>query len=607
MVPSFFTQFDLAHPDVHLTKMVPSPVSLTSILEDGAEEVAKLILVCLSRDLLTLADLAPEDKCMFSELEKNAPETVQHDAANADPCERKCKLSSSCMLNLTPVKAVSSLTIVEVHKSITADGFHLILFRLPPVIRDGSAKCVYFQHGLMDSPNAWTAKKGDSLAMQAWREGADVFFGYLRGVDDHNFCHDLASINMALPEAWDYSVDDHVLDVAAHVNTIREVRRFEETELYANPPSFLVSSRQQGQPTLRRKRPTRQAGDLQIRAVGHSMGCCILLAYVVRCQISCERKLSGGWGGLDHHHFSNVVLMAPAGVHRTILPQWELILSSFGKLADLLRLPDNFPVPYSPRDMHEPVAHFLDYAKQANRIVKQVVSIAGNYLMGGGSEHFPLVNGVDLSVYPLGRTSVKVMRHGLQCKNAGVFNSYDYGDDAENVKRYGQKKPPCYLDFYDKIDVPVDFVGGGDDRLIPAEDVRLHCEYLQRVSPHLASYKEFPCAGHLSFTIGQDETEWQAIVEHVLDKAVRNDFVPNERVDSVAGPRKTCSCAWGFTKIGEDFRSLRVQEAESYFSLMLRFSRDLAFSSGAWVLSVLTAPLVRLVPMPQQRQVTASC
>jgi hypothetical protein len=40
---------------------------------------------------------------------------------------------------------------------------------------------------------------------------------------------------------------------------------------------------------------------------------------------------------------------------------------------------------------------------------------------------------------------------------------------------------------------------------------------------------------------------------------------------------------------------------------MLRFSRDLAFSSGARVLSVLTAPLVRLVPMPQQRQVTASC
>jgi hypothetical protein len=326
------------------------------------------------------------------------------------------------------------------------------------------------------------------------------------------------------------------------------------------------------------------------------MGCAILLAYVVRCRLSCERKINGGMDGLDHHHFSNVVLMAPAGVHRNSALQWDLVLGSFGKLANMMCLPDDFPFPYSPRDMHEPVAHFLDYAKQSHRIVKQMVSVAGNFMMGGGSQYFPLVNGVNLSVYPIGRTSIKVIRHGLQCKDQGLFLAYDHGSDAENLNRYGQVQPPNYLDFYDVIDVPVSFCAGGDDRLIPAEDVLLHYEYLRKVSPQLASYKEFPRAGHLSFTIGQDAAEWKSIVQHVLDEIVRDDM-DNDTCKHDRRTNRNIDFSWGFTKITEDFRPIHRDNSEGYSSFVIRFSKNLLKSSGAWAFGMLPNPLARSLPV----------
>ena len=57
---------------------------------------------------------------------------------------------------------------------------------------------------------------------------------------------------------------------------------------------------------------------------------------------------------------------------------------------------------------------------------------------------------------------------------------------------------------YHLIDVPIHFMAGLNDNLIPARDCFKHYKVLHRVSPHLATCKPLAGRGHIDFTYGLD-------------------------------------------------------------------------------------------------------
>jgi len=88
---------------------------------------------------------------------------------------------------------------------------------------------------------------------------------------------------------------------------------------------------------------------------------------------------------------------------------------------------------------------------------------------GGSSARFPFQH-VHFTDYPLGGSSVKVLRQGVQAMWAKNFSPYDYGSQ-ENLRRYGASKPPLYRDWYELYDVPMHFMAGTRDVLIPPENI----------------------------------------------------------------------------------------------------------------------------------------
>jgi hypothetical protein len=125
----------------------------------------------------------------------------------------------------------------------TADGYLLTLLRIPRV---EATRVALFQHGLVDTAAAWVSTGSVfSLAARAHQQGYDVFLGNLRGTDDAMAANGIVlggSVGIApsvaplpqherlLPQDgpfWDYSVDDHALDVMAHMLRIRCIKALE--------------------------------------------------------------------------------------------------------------------------------------------------------------------------------------------------------------------------------------------------------------------------------------------------------------------------------------------------------------------------------------------
>lgn len=90
---------------------------------------------------------------------------------------------------------------------------------------------------------------------------------------------------------------------------------------------------------------------------------------------------------------------------------------------------------------------------------------------GGTSVRFPFQN-VHFTDYPLGGSSVKVLRHGVQVMWAKDFCAFDYGRGG-NLRRYGTDLPPMYRDYFHLIDLPVHFMAGTRDVLIPPANIHI--------------------------------------------------------------------------------------------------------------------------------------
>ncbi|KAK4492823.1 hypothetical protein RD792_000148 [Penstemon davidsonii] len=76
-------------------------------------------------------------------------------------------------------------------------------------------------------------------------------------------------------------------------------------------------------------------------------------------------------------------------------------------------------------------------------------------------------------------TSTKNMIHFAQMIREGTIKMYDYGDEKENEKHYGQPSPPSYEMKNIPSNIPLYLAYGGADALSDKEDVKLLIQSLQ--------------------------------------------------------------------------------------------------------------------------------
>lgn len=329
----------------------------------------------------------------------------------------------------------------EVHAVRTVDGYVLSLLRIP---RIGSSRVALFQHGIVDTASAWVSTGSVfSLAARAYQRGYDVFLCNLRGTNDAMAANGMVlggglmggplsppgaaaapASSPSLPKAhdellpsdgafWDFSVDDHALDVAGHVRYVRRLKRAERSQRKA-----LQSQAAEHQRAAERARhqwrehdgggsrtprldalpvaerralsiPRPLAGvavgsadeiaesptcapregdartpdsdrspqalpegspapapaappgpddldDVRIVAIGHSMGGCVLLMYLLVC--AALRRPTG---------LTRVILLSPAGLHRHLPTPHRLVLLTcyyLGVVAGSRPFPQRSPV-----------------------------------------------------------------------------------------------------------------------------------------------------------------------------------------------------------------------------------------------------------------------
>lgn len=257
------------------------------------------------------------------------------------------------------------------------------------------------------------------------------------------------------------------------------------------------------------------------------MGGAITLSYLVFCIITHTA-----------HHLANVVLLSPAGY----LGDQSALVRLAMRLAPWVFPPKTPPLPFPTNSsrVHMLVAKFLQDMQTSPATLDLVNQICA-MVIGGDPHDWPFQK-VHYTKYPLGVTSLYVMLQFYQWYREDQFVAYDYGVEG-NQKRYGQDKPICYTDYYDQMDVPIHFVAGKYDSIVPSTQVFRHYEKLLPVLGERTSYVEFQNAGHLQFTIGLDHD----VISYVLDKLVEGNLrgYRGKPTDRSAKPQ----CQFGFTKV----------------------------------------------------------
>lgn len=373
----------------------------------------------------------------------------------------------------------------------TEDGYLLDLYRIP---RPESKEVVVFQHGMMDSAYGWVLKGDESaIAFAAYDRGFDVFLANFRGTPPRRCTERVKTF-------WSFTFNElGKYDMRAVMEKIHEVKTTEAAEVVGSEVPA--------------------DADYKLRAVGHSLGGAGLLIYLFDCILR----------GRDHH-LHRMVLLSPAGRHEYDLPLLAQILClmdrvvgpflnrlNFGMTVYVSLSPLLFPTLYSILTgrhlLSLSIFSFFDLRPQGSvlRVGAQKMAVDVSSLPGlkglfdilcriffGGDRSFGDVLAPYWTPYIQSMPGLcwGIVRHGHQIVNARRFLLYDYGTRAKNFEHYGQGSPPDVA--FEGLDVPIDFVAGRDDGVVPAKCVRLQYEEMRkRGNP--VTFEEFRNFGHLNF------------------------------------------------------------------------------------------------------------
>ncbi|KAK1273713.1 Triacylglycerol lipase 2 [Acorus gramineus] len=160
-----------------------------------------------------------------------------------------------------------------------------------------------------------------------------------------------------------------------------------------------------------------------------------------------------------------------------------IALASFSKL-QLLDIVSSAallsPIAYL-EDVSSPIAQAAakSFAAEVNKLLKELCSQPGidcYDLMTAFTGENCCLNSSTVDVflqYEPQSTSTKNMIHLAQMIRDGTIAMYDYGDNDDNQKHYGQPTPPAYDMSSIPDDLPLFFGYGGSDALSVPEDVEL--------------------------------------------------------------------------------------------------------------------------------------
>ena len=133
------------------------------------------------------------------------------------------------------------------------------------------------------------------------------------------------------------------------------------------------------------------------------------------------------------------------------------------------------------------------------------------------SDSDPSVDSSDrLAVYsghfPSG-TSLRCLVHYGQLVNKSGFHRYDYGDEDENNKHYGQSTPPS-IDVASITGIPVALYRGSLDELADTKDTEWLADQMQQTLVFNNEYR----IGHISFLIGKDMSFFNVDAMYLMQK-----------------------------------------------------------------------------------------
>lgn len=205
------------------------------------------------------------------------------------------------------------------------------------------------------------------------------------------------------------------------------------------------------------------------------------------------------------HGLDKMIMLSPAGSH-VVVPALPKVLVT--ALHAVLTPISNGPFPMRSSRVQLALAKLLQDLKRSPATVDFMASLAAIFF-GGTAKRFAFQH-VHFTDYPLGGSSVKVIRHGVQVMHAKDFHPFSFGT-AGNWRRYGTALPPLYRDWYHLLDVPIHFVAGTRDVLIPPENIAIYNETINAAAPGTSSMAAFDM-GHLDFTLGLDDPP----IAHVL-------------------------------------------------------------------------------------------
>lgn len=356
----------------------------------------------------------------------------------------------------------------ENHTVTTADGYKLLLFRIPgklgEEVEEANGKPVaFFQHGLIDLADSWITNDADKApGFLMANAGYDVWFGNSRG-NKYSKAH--TTLDPSSHAFWKFSYQHMAqYDVPANVN-------------------FILS----------------YTGQTKLVYIGHSQGTSQIFAQLA-----------------EHPEFMQklhiVIALAPVGSVKHLNNGLLQILKSVDlfKALSLVGL-DQFLPSFDSSSL------FYTICSNLNLICSSGVEFfADMEVSQDNTDRFP----VNLAHEP-GGTSIMDMEHWQQNLNWSPqgFKKFDYGQTT-NMQVYGQPTPPDYD--LTRVPGPIAFFFGTEDRLSTPEDGDWLLSQIPKSSQ--AYVKRDLAAGHLTFLWGLDMSFFNTVI------ALANQYSGNNSV-----------------------------------------------------------------------------
>ncbi|XP_072050943.1 gastric triacylglycerol lipase-like [Amphiura filiformis] len=342
---------------------------------------------------------------------------------------------------------------VENYDVQTEDGFLLGLVRIPHGKTNskdkGQKPSVLLQHGILACSTNWVSNlANESLAFILADNGYDVWMGNIRG---NTYSKKHKHLTEDQEQFWEWSIDEMAkYDLPAMVDHILNT-----------------------------------TGHSQISYIGHSQGTTMAFA-----GLSISKELQS--------KLNLFVALAPV-VYTSHMTSPLLDFakpSMYRPLFDALRLIGMYEL-LPKKEIGDFWANTICSHDHAVVLCRSLI-----FLFGGFScQH---MNTTRIPVYisnsPAG-TSLKNVEHWAQVVYSASIARFDYGDD-ENIKHYGQNKPPMYQ-MHD-IDIPVALFYGAKDILAQPKDVYKLLSQLKNV----IYKKEIETYGHLDFIWAVDSVNY---------------------------------------------------------------------------------------------------